>query len=209
MRFFKLIHADDTELMLNNNMQAIQKKKNVYYDCRFFRADGEERVVNVHFMPVFDDQGNHIKNIGTIQDITERKRMETELTKERDQAKLYFDYANVIFLMINIDGTVKSINRKGCEVIGLTEKEIVGAKWIERFIPDCKIADVKGVFDKLIKGEIKNVEFYENPLITACGEERIISWHNSVLRDEAGKIIGTFGSGRDITESKKNRKSAI
>ncbi|MHC5080675.1 MAG: PAS domain-containing sensor histidine kinase, partial [Planctomycetota bacterium] len=47
------------------------------------------------------------------------------------------------------------------------------------------------------------VEYYENPVVTQSGEERIIAWHNTVLRDEEGKILATLSSGEDVTE--KNR----
>ena len=39
-------------------------------------------------------------------------------------------------------------------------------------------------------------------MVTKNGEERIVSWHNTVLRDESGKINGILGSGEDITKRK-------
>jgi PAS domain S-box-containing protein len=38
--------------------------------------------------------------------------------------------------------------------------------------------------------------------VTRAGEERLIAWHNTVLTDETGNIIGTLSSGEDITEHK-------
>jgi len=52
-------------------------------------------------------------------------------------------------------------------------------------------------------GKIKEAEYYENPIITKSGEERLIEWHNTVIHEEGGKIIGTLSSGEDITERKK------
>src|SRR6185436_544402 len=40
----------------------------------------------------------------------------------------------------------------------------------------------------------------ENPVLTKSGDERLIEWRNTVLRDGAGQVIGTFSSGTDITE---------
>ncbi|UCD72085.1 MAG: GHKL domain-containing protein, partial [Syntrophobacterales bacterium] len=39
------------------------------------------------------------------------------------------------------------------------------------------------------------------------GEERIIAWHNAVLRDEGGNIIGTLSSGEDITQRKQGEEA--
>ncbi len=62
---------------------------------------------------------------------------------------------------------------------------------------------VKGVFNKLMKGAIEPVEYHENPIIDKNGREHEIAWHNTVIKDEKGDIIGTFSSGEDITERKR------
>ncbi|MEF8835225.1 MAG: PAS domain S-box protein, partial [Candidatus Thermoplasmatota archaeon] len=47
---------------------------------------------------------------------------------------------------------------------------------------------------------------YENPILTKDGEERIISWRNTVLRNDDGEIIAILSSGMDITERKKTKE---
>jgi len=41
---------------------------------------------------------------------------------------------------------------------------------------------------------------YENPVLTKDGQERLIAWNNTVLRDVEGHPIGTLSIGEDITE---------
>ena len=53
-----------------------------------------------------------------------------------------------------------------------------------------------------MEGEIKPIRYYENLIITKSGEEKVIYWHNTVLNDNKGNIIGILSSGNDITESK-------
>ena len=55
-------------------------------------------------------------------------------------------------------------------------------------------------FRRLVAGEIEPVEFFDNPVVTSNGDERIISWHNTVLREAGGRITATLSSGLDITE---------
>ena len=140
---------------------------------------------------------------GFIRDITERKRMDEELNRERDRAKMYLDTAAVMLLALDIDGTVTLINRKGCELLGYEQKDIVGKNWIDNFIPEKAVGEIRRVFNKIIEGDIKNTEYHENDVITASGEERLIAWHNTVLRDNAGNVTGMFCSGPDITERKQ------
>jgi PAS domain-containing protein len=40
----------------------------------------------------------------------------------------------------------------------------------------------------------------ENLVVTRFGDERLIEWRNTVLRDDAGRVIGTFSSGTAVTE---------
>jgi len=54
--------------------------------------------------------------------------------------------------------------------------------------------------------EEESVEYFENPVETRSGEERIIGWHNTIVRDEDGQIIGTLSSGEDITERKQTEE---
>ncbi|MFW6111042.1 MAG: PAS domain S-box protein, partial [Thermoproteota archaeon] len=58
-------------------------------------------------------------------------------------------------------------------------------------------------WNPLMRGEIEAAERYENPVLTRDGEERIIEWENTVLKDEGGTIIGSLGSGRDVTERRQ------
>jgi len=62
---------------------------------------------------------------------------------------------------------------------------------------------IREIFRKLMAGDIEPVEYYEDPLLTKNGEERMIAFHNTVIRDPRGQIVGVLLSGEDITERKK------
>ncbi len=136
-------------------------------------------------------------------EILERVRAQKILKEERDKAQKYLDVAKVIFVVINADQKVTLINKKGCEILGYEEDEIIGRNWFDHFVRENGKREVKAVFSQLMAGTVKPVEYYENPVITRHGEERMIAWHNTILRNENGDIVGTLSSGEDITERKK------
>jgi PAS domain S-box-containing protein len=142
-------------------------------------------------------------------DITERKKAEAALREERDKANMYLDIAGVILMVLDSEKKIKHINRKGCEVLGYNEGEIKGKNWIDNFIPVRFRRDVGDVYQQLISGEIEPVEYYENPILTKNGEEKIIAWHNTALRDDHGNIIGTLSSGEDITERRQVEEALL
>lgn len=128
---------------------------------------------------------------------------EQELRWERDRAQRYLDVAGVILVVIDSEQRVTLINRKGCEILGYDQDEILGRNWFECFLPERLRNEVKMAFEKLISGDVEPVEYYENPVLRKDGVERLISWHNTVLRDDEGRIICTLSSGEDITEQKR------
>lgn len=128
--------------------------------------------------------------------------VEEACQKERDRAQLYLDIAGVLILAIDSAQKVVVANKKCCEILGYEEHEIVGKNWFENFVPERKREEVKDTFAKLLAGEMEPVEYFENPVLTKTDEERIIAWHSTVLKDQAGKIVGTLSSGEDITERK-------
>ncbi len=135
--------------------------------------------------------------------LTDRKRMEEAVRTERDKAQGYLNIAGVMLATINADETITLINKSGCQYLGYTEGELLGKNWFDTLVPEKIRDEVRGVFNSLMAGEIEPVEFYENPLLTKDGDERLIAFHNTVTQDQDGHIDGVLLSAEDITERKK------
>ena len=127
-----------------------------------------------------------------------------ELARERDQAQRYLDIAGVMILALDEQGRVALINRKGCELLGYGEADILGSNWCSKFVPEAERAAVASVFAKLMAGESDLPEYYENRVVVRDGSERLVAWHNALLRDAKGKPVGTLSSAEDITERKQS-----
>ncbi|MBI1910759.1 MAG: PAS domain S-box protein [Deltaproteobacteria bacterium] len=139
--------------------------------------------------------------------IYERSQAEEGLIKERDRAHQYLDIAGVMLVVLNTEGKVTLINKRGAEMLGYNENEILGKDWFENFVPADIREKVLQTFYKLIKGEEPPVEgYFENRILTRTGDEKIILFHNTVLK-EGGSITGTLSSGEDITQRKKVEKA--
>lgn len=129
-------------------------------------------------------------------------RKTEELAEEKEKAQKYLDTAEVIILILDNNEKVKVINKKGCEILGYKEEEIIGKNWFVNFIPRRERKKVRGVFRSLLKGEIDYVEFFENTVLSKGKNEKLISWHNNLFTDESGDIVGVLSSGVDITEKR-------
>ncbi|MBL7158730.1 MAG: diguanylate cyclase [Candidatus Omnitrophica bacterium] len=107
--------------------------------------------------------------------------------------------AEVIILLLDKKARVLMINRKGCEVLGFSEREILGKDWFSNFIPERYGQKVKKVFKEIMSGKKKFSEHFENPIITKDGVERLITWRNAPIKKLSGEILYSLSSGVDIT----------
>jgi PAS domain S-box-containing protein len=154
-------------------------------------------------VPVLDDTGEVELLIFKLKDVTKRARAEQELKQEKEKAQTYLDIVRTMIVALDRSGKVTLVNKRGCEILGYPEEEIVGKNWFENFLPPRIKDEIGNVFALLMKGEMELVEYYENPILTKSGEERDLAWHNILIKNDKGRIIGTFASAEDITERKQ------
>lgn len=138
--------------------------------------------------------------------VHEREDAIGRLTEAHNRAQRYLDVAGVIIVVLDKKGRVSLINKRGCEILGYHEGEILGKDWFESFLPRRVRRDVKGIFKSLMDGTEGAQGYYENPVLTKSGDERVILWQDTVLR-ESGRISGTISSGEDITDRKRTEKA--
>ena len=154
------------------------------------------RVLERYSAPMRNGAGFYYGRIWYFRDVTERKQSERALRLERDKAQRYLDTAEVILLALDVHGRVTSINRKGQDLLGWSESDLLGRSWIETCLPPRMREALTRKFEALTSGDVSSVE---NPVLTKAGEERLIEWRSRVLCDEEGRVIGTLSSGADIT----------
>ncbi len=139
----------------------------------------------------------------TSRDVTDRKQAERALRAARDQAQQYLDIARVMFVALDGNGNITLVNRCSCELLGYCEEDLIGTSWFETCLPEAIRTQVRKVYQRLMADEVEPSEYYENPVLTRDGTERLIAWRNTILRDNEGMIVGTLNSGEDITERKE------
>lgn len=120
------------------------------------------------------------------------------------EAQKILDIAGVILLVVDRLGIVTMINKKGCQILGYQKEEIVGKNWFEHFVPTEHKDTVAKVAHQLLAGEPEQVSYHENPVLTRSGEQRLIAWKNTIVRDDKGKIVAHLSSGDDLTDSRKS-----
>lgn len=147
---------------------------------------------------------NLVKDLQVLNEGLEEKVAEQtqQLRKERDRSQIFFQMAGVIMLVIDTMHNVKLINRKGCEILGYEESEIIGKNWLENYVHEFEKDLAAKAFDQFIS-EKNEVDYIEYSIASKNGKKHLIAWYNTVLKNEKGEVTGTLSSGEDITRRKK------
>ena len=179
------------------------------YEIMIINKAGNKVPVNITTSPLRSSNNEIIGAIENFRDLTKHKGLWGKLRQERNRAQQYLNIAGVIIIAIDDKGIITLINKKGCDVLGFKEEEIIGNNWFGLCVPERVRKERRDTFKKLMAGKNEMVEDYENSILTKSGEERIIAWHNTLLTDEKGHIIGTLSSGADITKRKQAEAELI
>ncbi len=152
--------------------------------------------------PLRDSKGNIIGMVGVYDNISKEKEAEIEIRKAKETAEQYLNLVANIVVAIDCSGKITLLNDAGYKILGYNKDELIGKNWFETCLPRHNISEIKGVFKQCMDGKTKLIRNYENSIITKKGEQRLISWRNSLIKDRDGKIVGTLSSGTDITKEK-------
>jgi PAS domain S-box-containing protein len=126
----------------------------------------------------------------------ERHNAESAVRHERDLAQRYLDTAAVIMVALDMDGRIALVNRHACSVLGWTAEELLGRDFTDTCVPARLRGETIAQLRIVRSGDDANVE---NIIVSKSGEERLIEWRTTFLRDEAGHVNGTLSSGTDNT----------
>lgn len=198
------VHPEDRQKTRTEfEKQLKNKSQSMTFENRQVSRTGEVRDTIWTLNPIYDDNSNLLAINGIGRDITERKLMEKRIISEKEKAQKYLDVAGVIIVALNANQEIMLINKKGCQILECQEEDVLGTNWFDNFLPADLRKNLKKEYNELMIGHVTQIEQIENAILTSTGEERIISWHNSVLTDENNTIVGIISSGEDITERKR------
>jgi PAS domain S-box-containing protein len=172
------------------------------YEAVGIRRNGSRFPVIIHTRSILYKNQYSVLAV-SVMDISRQRETEDLLRMTRERAEKYLNLASAVFVALDTQGVVTLVNKKACEVLKRRENDIVGKNWFGNFLPASIGKQMKEVFQKIISGQLEEVEYFENPVISGDGSERLIAWHNAVITDSSGKITGLLSSGQDITIYRK------
>ncbi|MEP6847979.1 MAG: PAS domain S-box protein [Acidobacteriota bacterium] len=162
----------------------------------FPRADGTVEWLHWEMYPWRDNQGEIGGIIFFTEVITERKRMEEQISLS---GAIVESSQDAIFSE-TLDGIVKSWNRGAELTFGYQADEIIGRHVSVLFPPE--LLEEEAAFIRKIKNG-ESLRLYETVRVKKNGERFPVSLTLSPVTDEKGNIIGISKIARDITSQRE------
>jgi two-component system, sporulation sensor kinase E len=189
-------HAGDrAQFFAHSESRAMGKGRDLYG----VRKDGQEFPLEIGLNPIHTPNGMRV--LGSVVDISERKRAEQTLHKERDFIDAVLETAGALVVVLDWEGRIQRFNRACEQTTGYSSEEVMGRHVWDLFIIPDEIDGVKSVFERLRGGGPRNE--YENYWKGKDGGLRRISWSNTVLTDSNGRVEYIVAAGLDITDFKQ------
>ncbi len=161
------------------------------------KRDGTEITVSSRQALQLDIDGNPRQILEINTDITAAKQAKATLQEANRRWQSLLDNIQLVVVGTDQDGLLEYANPFFLELTGYTRSEILGVNWLEKFIPPAFHRELQ----ELTLANAENfTPHYQNPILTKVGEERIIAWNNTLLRNLDGTVSSVMSIGEDITD---------
>ena len=204
--FFQRIHPDDQSGFRELIQTAIREKAEWEADYRIVHLDGPVREIHAVGHPVLSTSGDLVEFVGTVIDVTERKRAEEEQRRGEMELRQMLDLAPQHVAVFGPDGERLYANRSALDYVGLSLEEwrqtpggFFRPGWFIH--PDNREQAMRGFSDSTRSGE----SAYELELRVQGGDGsyRWFLVRYNPLRDEQGPITRWYVAATDIEERKQ------
>ena len=194
--FADVVHPDDREYDLYHIRRGMETGESWDIEHRLILRDGTEKWVHAIGEATKDETGKVVLLWGTVQDITERKKVEEVLFHERDLIRTLLENHPDFIYFKDSEGRFQHISKRFCEFFGRSMEDVIGKTDLELFPREI----AKQTYNddlQVIKTGIPLINKEENAAGTWVLTTKI-PW-----LDKDGNTKGLFGISHDITERKK------
>ncbi|HVZ48668.1 MAG TPA: PAS domain S-box protein, partial [Gemmatimonadaceae bacterium] len=202
--FFAHVHPDDADAIREAVARSLETGADYHIEHRIIRPGGEVRIVEERATIEHDEQGAAVRMIGTILDVTDRRRIEEALRGAHDAgARLLsqiVENSHDAIISTALDGVITTWNPAAERVYGWKAAEAIGRPATILAPPD-REAEVMANLARAVSGEAFGV--FETARLRRDGSLVDVEISTSPIYDASGMVIGVSCITRDITEQRR------
>jgi formate hydrogenlyase transcriptional activator len=197
---FQRIHPDDQPRTAEKFERAKREQVEFELSYRIVHPGGEIRDMHVVGHPVLSPSGDLVEFVGTVVDVTERKRAEEKIRQSEMELRQILDFAPQHVAVLGHDRTRLYANQTVLDYFGLTLDEWRISDRRKYYHPDDWERLTSEVQSKFLSGMPHE---YEARFLGKDGKYRWFLFRWSPLRDEQGRLMRWYATATDIEERKQ------
>lgn len=202
--FLACIHPDDRASVTEMLNIARQEQQPYQQEMRVIWSDGSIHWIEGKGQFFYDETGQAVRMLGTILDISDRKRMELALRDSENHLRAIIAAEPECVKLVASDGTLLNMNAAGLAMIGVQNPDAtIGQSVYTLIAPEHRAAFQSFNESVCNEGNSGKLEFE----IVAQGTRRWMETHAVPLQNEADKTLVQLAITRDITERKQVEKN--
>lgn len=197
-----LVHPVDKEDYENSIEKAfIENKQKWSHEYRYLKSDGSYAFVSDKAIIIRDENGNPVRMIGAMQDITQEKLLKHELQQSEERFKGAFNNSSFGSALVSLNGNWIVVNNRMTEILGYTKEEFKELSFVEFTYKDDVEIDL-AYKKQMDEGEISYFHFEKRFI----HKNQSLVWvHLSVstVKDSNGNVQYYVAQVVDISERKR------
>jgi PAS domain S-box-containing protein len=198
------ISREEREAMIERFHYAAPQFPAAEYENTFTDAKGQEHVIAWRTAPLLDENGDVVRIVAGGIDITDRKRREVDLQRQRDFANTVADTIPSYIVLTDREGIVvpNGANRAFCDAFGRQVDELAGASILDLVAPEEELSAriaIGGAANGVPQPE------RETTWLGAGGRRLTVAWTATPILDQRG-TARVLVSGMDVSERKRQEE---
>jgi diguanylate cyclase (GGDEF)-like protein/PAS domain S-box-containing protein len=195
---FLRVHPDDRVALEAEYRDHVARHRPCNIEHRIVRDDGSVRWVHERGETFYDADGRPTRSVGTVQDITERKKFEETLLRERDFSAALVDGLPGIFFVLDAKARVVRHNANLAGVTGRRVEELRGLSAFTDIVAADHDMVRRRMMDVFESGHAE-AEIGLRHAVDGTVRQFFVTAHRIDLDGKPGIL----GMGIDVTEARK------
>jgi len=213
-KWLALVHSADRDRVSQNWQKCVNAGREYHDEFRLRVSNGSYRYFESRAVPVRNPGGTIREWIGANVDITERKRVENQLTASEYRRRMAFAAAHVGGFVWDPQTGESELTPELQEMFGLqpgTAKVANADQWLSRIHPDDRSMVVDSMMRSESTGQMEFEYRYQHPQhglrwLYVKGQLCADGWENGSSHEQKSGSKKAYGVVLDITERKKGEE---
>ena len=200
--FLERMHPDDAKSGIELlNKFISDKKTSMTSEYRILNQYDNWVVLLNRQTILYDRDGQAIRILGTLQDITEQKKIQEQIIHEKEMSDVLINSLPGVFYMFNKGGKYIRWNKNLLDITGLTDEQMLSTASPVNFVPE----EQRALFAEKIANVFKSgIDYVEGDLLVK-DNQKIPFYFTGIFIKYNGEDC-MMGVGIDISEKVKTQK---